>query len=323
MKKYSIVLLMAMSFSACSLSPEAAGKKIGKQYCDCDFDAEKELHQELLKYYNAFEDYGFKTRISARSKVAELTQHAAAKKNICEQETNLAYNQAKMKYANDSRKLAEFELALTIAKSASGRSDVHDNRFILTQINQRILSIIPPTPDLEKLKEDLIGRRLSEQQGGYFGDNWYWEITSKNELKSVEVRSKSRQDEDYIYKVHLLLQGEANQYEADIIVTYALRQNDDWIIDFIETKDIHIVKTGKYDNCITAQRKQVGALEYQLEFTNHCDVPLLIGGIALNAWGDKKWRKFTTTVDGNSIKSIGGIFSVSVQDYRIDFIERP
>ena len=103
--------------------------------------------------------------------------------------------------------------------------------------------------------------------------------------------------------------------------SYTLGSNDVWTIDFLESKQINIVKTGKYDNCITFQRRGWSG-EFELELTNHCDVSLVVGGVVLSQF-ENEWQKFSAVVEGNSTKTVGGLFSVSVMNYKIHFIERP
>jgi len=114
----------------------------------------------------------------------------------------------------------------------------------------------------------------------------------------------------------LILQKESQpQYEADLTITCVLGQADDWTIDFIKTRDIHIVKTGRYDNCISASTSK-SYWGTNLQFTNSCDVNLIIGGQALTREGE--WTKFSVRVNGNST----GSTSYNGQEYKIDFIEK-
>lgn len=173
----------------------------------------------------------------------------------------------------------------------------------------------------KKIKKDLVGRKITDAPNGYYRQGWYWKIESLQELKSVKVRKAVKQGKDYVLDVHLILQGEHNQHEADVKITYVLNRYNNWTLDVLETKDMKIVQTHRYDNCMTA-RITGWSGEYQLELTNRCDVPLVVGGKILSEFGGT-WQKFSTVVDANGLGIVGGLFLISVRDYKIHFIERP
>jgi hypothetical protein len=122
-----------------------------------------------------------------------------------------------------------------------------------------------------------------------------------------------------VLDVHLFLQGENSDYIAEVKIVYVLRQLDDWTIDVIDTKDMQIVKTGKYDNCIST--RLWGMLgEHNYEFTNNCDVALLIGGVVY-VENKGSWEKFSVEIQPNSQRTIGG-FMANYKGCEIHFIER-
>jgi hypothetical protein len=176
-------------------------------------------------------------------------------------------------------------------------------------------------PTMGKLKNDLIGRRISDMPNGYHFQGWYWLVESMNELAEVKVTKATRIGKDLLYDVHLILQGENNQHEANVQVTYALDSKKNWRIATIITKTMKIVRTGRYDKCITA-RIAGWSGEYELTLTNGCDVSVVVGGVVLPEFGGG-WKRFSTVVKANETASVGGLFSGSVKDYKIHFIERP
>jgi hypothetical protein len=174
---------------------------------------------------------------------------------------------------------------------------------------------------VEKLKRDLVGRRISDVPDGYHRKGWYWEIESTNDLKNVKIEKVTKHGDDYLYDVHLILQGKDNQHKAKIAITYIRDRNGRWKIELIETKQLNIVRTNRYNKCITAKRTGWTG-EYELNLTNRCDVSLVVGGIIMSE-SDGKWQKFSTVLEANSTGSVGGLFFVSVKEYKIYFIERP
>ena len=166
-----------------------------------------------------------------------------------------------------------------------------------------------------------MGRKITDQSNGYHRRGWYWLIESEDELKEINIKNAKDKDNDYVLDVYLLLQGEANQHETNITINYTLGKQDDWTIEFIQTTDMNIVKTGKYDNLVTIRRTGWSG-EYQLEITNLSDISLVVGGALLPEFRGG-WQKFSTVVNANSNATVGGLFSTSVMDYNIHFIERP
>jgi hypothetical protein len=346
-KKLSIVMMgvsIIALFTACT-EPESEGKKLGQQACDCQKEYVAIQNQIYQEYPNKFNSYGFKTRTEARQKLQNLQDDAKKQFEQCRAKVEQNVKEARSKFptSNDDlfdpnylqkamqnpQKYAK-ELAKNQEKFAKNQEKarafenayrntikectVHEVNKNELAIEAKILTIIPEKPTLAKLKQDLVGRRIIEQANGYYGRGWYWQISSPDELKSVVIQKGEKVDDDYVLDVHLLLQKDVNQHEADLKITCVLQQNDDWTIDFIETKDIRIVKTGRYNNCISTEIKKGWGTS--LEFTNNCDVNLIVGGEMQG--NDGEWIKFSCKVNANSTGSV----SYHGKEYKIDFIER-
>ncbi|MDR0873396.1 MAG: hypothetical protein LBN27_08025 [Prevotellaceae bacterium] len=322
MKKYYFIILsiLATAFFACS-NPEADGKKAATAYMDCYEEYVDQTQKAYSDFISEFKQNHFSSRIEAREKLEKLLLNAQQDFDVCRHTAEIEKQKLEQKYLTNYEKAAKFQYAYS-AVSNSHKPSNADFQTYQNNVDNLIQNIIPSKPDAEKIKADLVGHKIIEGKDGYRQQGWYWKVAD-NEIKELKINNIKDNGKDYVLDLHLFLESETSAYETDIIVTYVLRQSDDWTVDFIETKAMSIVKTGKYNNCITSERKQTGYTEYELEFTNHCDVALLVGGTALNAWGDKQWHKFSTVVEGNSKKRIGGLFSVSVLDYNIHFIERP
>jgi hypothetical protein len=310
----------ALLFAACS-SPESDGKKAAGKFCDCEKGSVENRKNDYSELIRNFDSYNFQTRIAVREKIQSIADNTAVKYSVCLKKAEEHYRKASEKYATSYQKNTQFEYAFQGYRNANVVTDEELTPLIM-QMNNLILSVIPPKPDVEQIKRDLVWHKITEQPDGYHRQDWFWEI-KEGEIKEVQIISETHQGNDYLYEIRLILQADGGAHEAFVNLTYILRNNDEWTIDFLESKQINIVKTGKYNSCIAAERKQTGFSEYELVFTNHCDVSLVVGGVALNAWGDKKWHKFSTVVEDNSSKSIGGLFSISVADYKIHFVERP
>jgi hypothetical protein len=316
---FTLLICISVAFTACS-SPESDGKKAAEKYCDCEQEMEDSRQKRYSELIQKFDSYNFRTRIEAHEKIQSIVNEITEQYRECMQKAEENYRKASSKHVTSHSKNSRFEYAFHGYREANPPTD-NNVASLVSQMNKLILSIIPPKPDVEKLKQDMIGRKISEQAGGYHRAGWYWEIKSPDELKEVKIVNATKKGDDYVFDVHLLLQGETNRYEADVIITYVMHRNDDWTIDFLETKDIHIVQTHKYDNCVTVEITGWSG-EYALELTNRCDVSLVVAGVVLSEFGGE-WEKFSCIVEANATASVGGLFFVSVKDYKIHFIERP
>jgi len=308
-------------FSACS-SPESDGKKAAEKFCDCDKEFTENLGKETQNFISNFADFGFQTRVEAREKSEELIEKASRKYESCVQKAQQEYSKLKGKYVGNYEKVTKFEYAYN-SKREFDEQEMRHGVSNQMEINNLILTVIPPKPNTENIKRDLIGRKITPQPKSYYSQSWFWEI-KEGDIREIEIVSDKKQGDTYLFGVRLILQSDGGAHEAFVNLTYALRQNDDWTIEFLENKSVSFVKTGKYDNCVTIEQKSDGGIyERYLQFTNHCDVTLVVGGTVLPEQRGRNWEIFSTRVEPNSTSRIGGLFSVSVGDYQIHFIERP
>ena len=177
-------------------------------------------------------------------------------------------------------------------------------------------------PTLQQLKSDLIGRRLSEPQPGYHGQDWCWVIEA-GEIQNISIKNQYYNGNSYVYSLDLSLHaidgtGVTHRFVCDFIYT---KQGDNWMPSVLKSKELEIVRTYLYDDCITSEKKGWPG-EYEIEFTNNCDIDLVVGGICQLEYSNKGWQKFSCVVPANSKKSIGGLFIGSIEKYKIHFVER-
>jgi hypothetical protein len=196
----------------------------------------------------------------------------------------------------------------------------------MAQIDNLILTIIPPQHDIQNLPNDLIGRKISEGHDGYMGQNWNWEVTSANQVEVINYQNMGNIGNDYKINAQIKLKGEYTDYLADIIVYYILRNYDDWTIDVVETNIMEIIKTNKYWNFIRVTERPIGGVYSYFDFFNISDVALLIGGSEfLVGSGDR--RKFSILIKAQGKETIGGGGYPSpnprIYAYEVDFVERP
>ncbi|MCL2832471.1 MAG: hypothetical protein FWD78_04815 [Treponema sp.] len=301
-------------------SPESDGIMAAKKYIDAKNNSLQYCIKSYTNFINSFAGYNFQTRIEARQKVQEIDNNAAAQYNSDLINADRFFKTLSQKYITNYSRNETFQYAFSRYRDSNLQTDDALNSYNST-INNLILTIIPPKPDVDKFKNDLVGRRISEGADGYRGQGWYWEIKSVNQVDISSIQNEAMIGDDYTFNVQLILRGENSDYSAALKVIYVLRQNDDWKIDVIETLNMEIIQTHKYDNFITVG--MWGMLgEHRYDFMNSADVPLLVGGVVLSEYYNT-WNKFSIVVDANGKATVGDMFNNRIKDYKIHFIERP
>ena len=359
-KLFAFFILSTSTFllSSCS-SPESDGIKAAQMKYDLQADYYKKsssIAKEFIKervqayelYIGKFDSYAFTTRIDAREKINENLENIGLKEMESSQKLLEAaresekkffeyYETLRNKYATNKEKLEKFNYAGEHyqPKERVQLDDLSDYQNKLSDFQEKveslILSIIPPKPDLEQMKNDLIGRTINNQTKGYPD----WKINSLDELKDIETLNTNdnttNNGYEYLLDIHQILQGEANKWGATMNIKYVLQKYDDrWKLVTFDSQ-MNIVRTsGKYDNCITSRlitEGGWGAPQRHIEFSNSCDVNILVSGeLTQSSLGRRYSREFNIQVPANGKKILDhNVINQStilyVNSYDINFIE--
>jgi len=343
-------------FTSCS-SPESNGKKVAKKYCDCQrvyVEVEQKkleiTQKEYSKFVKEINSYKFQNRVDVRNKVQEIENniqqmhHEADKAySECLQKSEEYYRKISEKYATNKKKKEQFDYAGSNYNCPEVKNDKKEPLYseisnLRKQVENLRLSIIPSIPDTARIKRDLIGRDISGEPFGksdVYADNTFlrgWRI-SERMLKNFQILKENRRGDEYMVEGRLTLQPnvDGGEYETLVNLTYVLRHNDDWTITSFGNRELNIIKTGKYDKCVTITLQTCR----NVKFTNNCNATLVIVG---EVFGEgqipfgRDWKRFIYEVSANateivtgstSIRGKGGIPYYCVHNYRIHYIERP
>jgi len=293
------VLVAAMfSMVACS-SPEKDGIKAAKKRYDFENDyyqkrneienkIKKETNKTCESYIANFNSYSFTTRVEAREKLNENLEGSLEKLVESAQKLESDYQEwrrkaseyrekLESKYSTNREKQEKFNYAFN-NYSPKERTYKESQEVLIdhgSKIRELIQSIIPPKPDIERLKNDLIGRSVTNQTTGY--SNWI--INSLDDLNGLEVLNTTDKDKEIFFATQLNLQKN-NQWDVRINATYTLPDNEDWW-RLVAHSNMNIVSTNKYNGCIKTQWTGTGGYGIparHVEFTNSCDVNLIVTG---------------------------------------------
>lgn len=192
--------------------------------------------------------------------------------------------------------------------------------FMLSSMN--VCASIPPKPSTNQIAKDLVGYKLSEGfENGWFEKDWTWQIKS-GQIKAINIKEVVRDtNKEYCVVLLMRLQGEVCSFNAKVKVNYILNAQNQWKIEFVNSKGMSIVQTHKYDDCIQFSIVDDGWGGVDcLNIKNNCNVELAIAG-----WffAFDEWHKFAVRVEGNETDIVGGTFGGgSVTKYKVEFIER-
>jgi len=213
-------------------------------------------------------------------------------------------NKLRSKYETNREKEDKFNYAYNNYNPKESSSKASQDVYVdyHSRIRDLILTIIPPKPDVERLKNDLISRIITNQTAGYSN----WTITLED-LNTLEVLNITDNSTEVLFNTQLRLQ-KTNQWDANINVKYALPNNEDWwIITGFDSK-MNIVRKGDYDKCVSIEGKSRGSIAgvwYSIEITNRCDVDLVVSGEWLPRLFSGRatvWRGFNFSVSANTTR---------------------
>jgi hypothetical protein len=220
---------------------------------------------------------------------------------------------------------------LAVARSYNGNGQNNRNTVIYnekktmystdepTRQPESINAVVNNEPDETAIKRDLAGRVIVEPTKQQYRTRFH--IRSAENVQSVKIASHEKKNNEITYFVHLLLTDGVNQYKADANITYAW-SNKGWEIQYIESKYLDIVSTGKFNNCILVKEERRGFSNH-LYWYNNCDVTLIVEGYMF-AWSSdgqkREWRYFADEVPANGKADF---YYETEVDYKIMRIERP
>jgi len=202
--------------SSCS-SPEKDGIKAAKEWCNC-------LDDVYGSYIKKFGSYSFKTRIEARDKLNEDV-------NKCIEMAEEYRNKLKSKYLTNKENEEKFQYAYDAHK----KNKDEGFRAYQDRINTLIQTIIPPKPDLERLKRDMIGREVHGITPGV-GQTWWMPIRA---VEKVELINITDNGDEYLLNINLYMPpvsgfSGGRPFAGNVTARYRLAHYDDWTIYSID-----------------------------------------------------------------------------------------
>lgn len=312
MRTSSIILCICGILLVSCASPESDGKQVALAYCNAANTSIEYCKAEYSRLIDNFESENFTTRVEVREIMQKIEDNAEQLKARKEAQAEKLYYEKSGKYATDYSKITAFQTAFNNTQREFKPLDEESMSVYTNKLNNLILTIIPPKPDINKIKRDLIGREIWGLEGSYFA-GWSWEITAESlkDLYIIEDSDTTNKNGNRIYYVHLTISSASGTcYETDVKLYYRLGHADDWTLDMLENQNIEIVKTGMYDNSLTISKNSFSGYT----ITNVGDASLIAGFRVLY---NNTWTKKTVVIHGGRSE----VFYYN--DLIMDFVERP
>ncbi|NUQ25137.1 MAG: hypothetical protein HUU34_14415 [Saprospiraceae bacterium] len=224
----TLLLLLVIYQLFLKHDPVRDGKNIATAFCKC-VESSNENNIKIHKIFlSSFSTYNFNKRNEARNKLQELQKSIGKEYIECTEKAQIQYNQLESRYINNEESLNKFTQSYTnqnVICQPSNESELHS---IASDVQSKILTIKDPEPDIEKIKSDLIGKKIPG-----------WNFNSLSEFNQAKVSNMVHGSDRIEYTIDLSLINfrSKGQHTAKILVAYK-QGNDGWYFD--EVKEIFI-----------------------------------------------------------------------------------
>lgn len=311
MKNHFLVLISCVALLLSCSSPENDGAAFGEKVNKCLESHVKDLQ---LVGDNFGKTASYNSRKEAKRDYYKSRDEINAQYKNYLDEIYQEANQKKREY-DDYKAQSKFKMAFnsTIDNELQKQLQLESTKTDMPyNVLAYIRSINPIKPNASQIQENLIGHSLSEGvQNGYYPSNWRW-VIKENEISSFTIdKVLSNASKEYMIIAKMRLMSEVGKaFYATAKIRYVLPDDDDWIIDFVQSLGMYIVKTHLYDECVNVAQENWSYYIY-----NQCDVALEVGGKELNYSG---WEKYSHVIPAHSSYRMG-----CPDDLIIDYVERP
>ncbi len=215
----SIVVLYGAYYLLLRHDPVSDAKKIAATYCDCTTKYNDALVKADEEFVKSFDTYGFKKRQEARNKLQELQNSVNTEYSTCNTAAQQKYNDLRNRYTAEKEMLSKFDFAYNSQSGTCNPSNQSKLTSSYSDVENKINTIKDPTPDIEKIKGDLIGNKIPGWSFDYLGEFQKCEISNTNETPDRL---------EYNLQMTMLDQRNNNTYPTEVIVTY-LMGSDGWV----------------------------------------------------------------------------------------------
>jgi len=218
---FILLMIAAAYFLFFKPNPEKKAKKIADMVCNCHKDSTKFSIQSLRQFEDSFEVKQFKSKFIATNFLNSLYSDTKDRFDSC-------YNAAMNKYVQEGKSFSgkqykKFETIFNERKTACG--GVTDPEFTMLQngVLQKINKLAGDEPTVEKIKNDLLGKKMIG-----------WNFDYIDEFQQCEISNKARFDKRIEYDLSMVLQDLTvkSLHNASATVIYDLKDGE-WVFNSV------------------------------------------------------------------------------------------
>jgi hypothetical protein len=292
----ALAVLWAVYIFFIKPDPIKHGKNAALGYCDCTEKYNNEMIKTNEGFINSFAPANFTSRQEARQKLQAQQGNVEANFTACNNAAQANYDKQRSPFSDNPKGMAKFEAAFSSQQGLCGNPS-SGSQVISTneQAEAQILTIKDPEPDIEKIKNDLIGKSITG-----------WQFNYLSEIKSANISNTTRGTDRIEYQIDMDLRSTSgqNSHEAQIMATYVLG-NEGWFFSQATTVYITYPYTAPLNEW------------YKVTHLNKCRYSVLDGGH--NYWiheGGFFGRKYKGGPDGGEAYSLSNnqIFIMSREE---------
>jgi len=200
--------------------PKKDAEQLVIEYCKCNDDYLNEISSKYENFIVHFDTLRYKGRQDARNEIFNLINPLNIKKDNCLQSISVKQEAIRQKYLTNLKDLAVFDMKFDQQKLNCIVDENKINNY-LSQTEEKILLIKEPEPNIEIIKNDLIGKSVL---------GWKFEMLSefKNGKILNTLKSSNRIEYEILFKLE-----DTTEHDCKVFVSYLL--NDfGWYFDNVK-----------------------------------------------------------------------------------------
>jgi hypothetical protein len=220
-------------------NPQSDGQKIGASYCRCSEIYNDAVIRANIEFSNYFAANKFPARQDARNKLNDIQSIANKENDECQNKSAELYDNLRNKYQNNPQSLQDFDSGYGLFNCEL--TNENELTAASNDVEEKILSIKDPIPDITRIKTDLIGHST----------NW-WNFDALSEFQNSEILTTNTTEERVEYKIKFHLKGSTSEHDAEYLVSYS-KEEDDWYFDSVKTIYFTYTNTAKVNEWTRVQ----------------------------------------------------------------------
>lgn len=265
-------------------TPAENGEAIAKQYNESDVNLHKDIEKIIKNFKQTFNPSSYSSRTAAKQAFIALIEKRTEEYLNEYAEIDAADRQRRAEYSAEPEKLDDYEESFESVRRVPTNDPIPNMESIPNDVLTVIRNVIPVKPDHEQIMEDLVGRDLAEgvpDADRYFSNSWRFTIDHKEDISDFEVENiKENNDKTYKIEASMILTDGYIRFDTKALICYTLPLNDDWRLDYIQSRGMEVLPEPEYRDYITTKTyKYFGDDVFKIENTTDMSLFVFYDGI--------------------------------------------